>query len=46
MEDKEEWEKIEEDIKIKDSEVIGKYGMDITKMRKRSNDKRRKEIKR
>ena len=36
MEDKEEWEKIEEDIKIKDSELIGKYGIDITKMRTRT----------
>ncbi len=35
MDNNEELKKLEEEMKIKDSELINKYGTNITKLRKR-----------
>ena len=42
MSDKKEWEEIEEEIKIKKSELNEKYGMDILKARRRTQHRRSK----
>lgn len=35
MGNREELKKVEEELKIKESELIGKYGINITKLRKK-----------